>query len=428
MNTEKLVIFIRRVFIALATIGLVLNVAFDFIAFRKNQESDEMGVRVTQAFQSLIHLERMKSLLNEGKFHAQNPSIQLELEKFLNFQSNQINASRIEDLKSALATSSKAGLENLNSLSGTIMKEIASLQSADTALDAQVASEMMRALLWDLGLIGAMLLLFILNANAKRKVEHNLKVSLFNMRESLMSLEERAFSRSMTSKMVVHDLKNPIGTIREFAQLLLDDPKSELTVAEFSQRIRQISERSLLLVESLLYENESDRIIKRKVDIIPILQDVSSQFEIHASKKSQKIVREIKTNQGFVLGNVLKLEELISNILSNAIKYSPLESKIKIKAFESGDFLQIEVEDQGPGFSETDKKNAFQFGKKLSAAPTNNESSTGYGLYIVKQIVESSNGEVEILDSTSGLGARIVIRLPLCREKVNDSRTDLTEL
>lgn len=369
MNTERSRTILHRTFIVITVVGLVLNVAFDLAAFKKNKESDLMGDRVARSFQTLLHLERVQS--NEATENLRQKAID----------------------------------------------EVVGLQKADSALEDQVESEMMRALIGDLGLVGIMLFLFILNMQAKRKAEQNLKASLNNMRESLTNLEEKAIGRRIASKMAVHDLKNPIGSIMGFAQLMYDDPKSELSVTEFSDRIRQISERSLVLVESLLSEHDTEEMVKQKVNLVPIIEDISSQLEVQALQKSQKIIQDLKISQAYVLGNTLKLEEVISNLLSNAIKYSPADSKIRISVSSSVNFVKVDVEDQGPGFSEEDKRNAFQFGKKLSAVPTNNESSTGYGLYIVKQIVESFGGEVEILDSTSGQGAHIQVRLPILKEK-----------
>lgn len=427
METETSRNFLHRIFIFLAGAGLLLNVGFDFVAFRKNQESDHMGLRVANSFQTLVHLERLNHLLESTDFNTSKKSIQNEIDRINENQTEILNAIAVENLKNAIANSPQQAIEVSRQLRTATVEEIAKLQAADIVLDSQVESQMMRALIADLGLIGAMLLLFFLYLLAKRKVEQDLKSSLINLRESLINLESKAVRRKIASKMAVHDLKNPFGTIMGFAQLMQDDPKSFSSVTEFSNRIRQISERSLVLVETLLSENESEAMVKQKVDIIPIINDIASQLTIQASKKSQKIILEVKMKQAFLFADSLKLEEVISNLLSNAIKYSRHGTKIKIRVCDMNELIQIDFEDQGPGFTEDDKKNAFQFGKKLSAVPTDNESSTGYGLYIVKQIVEAFKGEVEIFDAMSGKGARIQIRLPRFQEKSSDSKTPKSE-
>ncbi len=412
MNTERLTGLIRDFFLAIAGIGLVLNIVFDFNTFRKNQESDRLGEKVARSFQGLVQLQKI-NLLSPSYDKFQKELVFSEIDQLKKFELESFDSSTLERLKDSLEMPLQSRKDTADSLEEEVVKEIAKHEEANHFFNADVENEMKKALVFDFFIILVMLTLFILNLVAKRKVEQNLKSSLINMRDSLSALQEKVFSRKVASKMAVHDLKNPIGTIMGFAQLLHEDPKSDSTVMEFSERIRQISERSLVLVESLLLEDDGAQAIKNKIDITPVINDICSQLEIQAAKKGQNIIRDFKIPHAFILADSLKLEEMLSNILSNAIKFSPRGAKIRLNVSECKGSVQIEVEDQGPGFSEQDKKNAFQFGKKLSAVPTANESSTGYGLYIVKQIVEAFDGEVELLDAHSGSGTRFQVRFPL---------------
>ena len=111
----------------------------------------------------------------------------------------------------------------------------------------------------------------------------------------------------------------------------------------------------------------------------------------------------------------LLLTEICDNLISNAIKYSPFEAEIYITAGKKNNENQDEVilisfNDQGPGFSETDKKRMFRKFQKLSADPTGDETSTGLGLYITKKLVELHNGRIW-LESTSGTGSTFFVEL-----------------
>jgi signal transduction histidine kinase len=120
----------------------------------------------------------------------------------------------------------------------------------------------------------------------------------------------------------------------------------------------------------------------------------------------------------------MRIEEVIDNLVSNAIKYSPHNKKISIFVRHiTGDhnqkFVQFEVKDEGPGLSEQDKTKVFGSFQRLSARPTGGESSTGLGLSIVKQLVELHDGKIWV-DSKQGSGSSFSFILQSEEEKVRD--------
>ncbi len=100
----------------------------------------------------------------------------------------------------------------------------------------------------------------------------------------------------------------------------------------------------------------------------------------------------------------------MDNLVSNAIKYSPLGKTIWVTVQRQGPIVQFRVRDEGPGLTDDDKKKLFGKFQRLSALPTDNESSTGLGLSIVKQIVEMHNGQVWA-ESEAGQGSTFIIEL-----------------
>jgi two-component system sensor histidine kinase/response regulator len=105
------------------------------------------------------------------------------------------------------------------------------------------------------------------------------------------------------------------------------------------------------------------------------------------------------------------LVQVMDNLLSNAIKYSSPEKHIYVEVTAMGDLCAFAVRDEGPGFTEEDKKRLFGKFARLSAHPTGDESSTGLGLSIVKKIVEAMEGTVRC-ESTAGNGATFIVTLP----------------
>ncbi len=403
----------QKLFIGFAVLGLIFNIVFDFIAFSENRTSDVFDQKFHTLMQASLNVERLDKALNTQKASKQQ-DIQIELNQLRQLHLTIPGAPSLDQLKTTLLQDSDDASEfMLSQLRMSLSKELMKIQKVDTEQSDVVDKKIMGALALDVILIAIMFTLFILNVRTKKRTEEALRRSLLNMRNTLISLEEQTLKRSLSAKTLVHDLKNPIGTIMGFAQLLKEDPGSELSVVEFSDRIKKISEGCLTLVENLLVTPEEKPFEMDKVNFSILTQQICSQFEIQARIKRQQIISQISEIPCIVKGNQNKLEELLSNIISNAIKYSPFDSTITV-SLTSIDSYQLEllIEDQGPGFTEVDKRKAFQLGQKLSAQPTNGESSTGFGLYIAKRTVELHKGSIEILKGTNK-GTQFRIKLPL---------------
>ncbi len=106
-----------------------------------------------------------------------------------------------------------------------------------------------------------------------------------------------------------------------------------------------------------------------------------------------------------------RIREAIDNLMSNAVKYSPIGGAIDVSVGQEADSVSIEVRDTGPGFSAEDMPRLFGRFQRLSAKPTAGESSTGLGLSIVKRIVDLHGGRITVL--TNGLQTGTAFRMTL---------------
>ena len=107
-----------------------------------------------------------------------------------------------------------------------------------------------------------------------------------------------------------------------------------------------------------------------------------------------------------------RINQVVDNLISNAIKFSPLGTDIYISMGQEGDMAKVSVRDQGPGISVEDQARLFGEFQKLSARPTGDESSTGLGLSIVKKIIEEHKGSI-LVESKAGEGSTFIFKLPL---------------
>ena len=107
-----------------------------------------------------------------------------------------------------------------------------------------------------------------------------------------------------------------------------------------------------------------------------------------------------------------KVDEVVDNLISNAIKFSHKGSQIRIKSYKDANSVSVEVSDNGLGMSEDDIRQAFQKGMRLSAAPTAGESTSGFGLWVVKKLIEAHDGKVWV-KSVIGKGSTFFFSLPI---------------
>jgi signal transduction histidine kinase len=148
------------------------------------------------------------------------------------------------------------------------------------------------------------------------------------------------------------------------------------------------------------------------IDIPLLVREVVETSRPLLEKKQQAI--EINAPDDLrVSGDPDRLREAIDNLVSNAIKYSPIGGQIEISARQEADEVLIQVSDNGPGLSPEDMSRLFGRFQRLSAKPTAGESSTGLGLSIVKRIVELHGGQISAQSPGPGSGTTFTIAVPV---------------
>jgi len=212
-----------------------------------------------------------------------------------------------------------------------------------------------------------------------------------------------------------HDLRNPIGAILGYSDLMLGSDHIDQT-KEFAHYIHTSAGQMLNLVNGFLISSNNDSVEFElefsNFDITDLISFLVKDFEYAAEKKKQKIVFETPNFPIIITSDRLKIKEVIENLLSNAIKFSPENMEISVSLKKENYFIEINIKDQGPGFSDSDLKKVFGKFQRLSALTTSNESSTGLGLFISKKMVDKLNGSIDIV-SEPGKGSTFTVKLPL---------------
>jgi signal transduction histidine kinase len=212
-----------------------------------------------------------------------------------------------------------------------------------------------------------------------------------------------------------HDLKNPLQSIMGFADLIAERIDDKETVRSYSQIIKRSSERMFNIVSSLLknlrYDATQLSLNTEPTDVGEVLHLVLEHNLPQMERKSLTLCAQIETNCIAHIDRAY-MSEAFDNLISNAIKYSPICKQITVSLQRISNSLRIAIKDDGQGLNEDDKAKLFSQFQSLSAKPTGGESSTGLGLYIVKQVVEKHSGRVWAESDGKNQGATFFVELP----------------
>ncbi len=215
-----------------------------------------------------------------------------------------------------------------------------------------------------------------------------------------------------------HDLKNPLSAIRGYAEEI-QEAFSEMSgeeVVEMAGLIQTSSKKMFDLITNLLDVNaiESGKmnISLQTVNILPIVQSLVDHYRDRAKAKNitLQFMASNLPHPAFVDENTT--HQVLDNLISNAVKYSPSSKNITVRLVLQEQYIRCEIQDEGPGLSEQDKKKLFGKFNRLTAKPTGGEHSTGLGLFIVKKLVEAMNSQVWC-ESELGQGATFIVQFPI---------------
>jgi two-component system sensor histidine kinase GlrK len=235
------------------------------------------------------------------------------------------------------------------------------------------------------------------------------------LRDQLTTLEQ---GKQHFVRNVSHELKTPLANIHEGATLLADQIVGEINAEQ--QGIVEImltnSNRLEHLISELIHYGSAN--VRRngskleRLDLRDIVRTVIKDLELRLRSKS--IVLSEDLHPAVMSGNREQLRLVVDNLLSNAVKYTPERGRIDVGLRQQRGFLQLTVQDDGPGIRPEDRSNVFEPFFRASSGREAGVKGTGLGLAIVRECVASHQGIVDVVDSPSGRsGACFRVRLPV---------------
>lgn len=214
---------------------------------------------------------------------------------------------------------------------------------------------------------------------------------------------------------VSHELRTPITSIKGFSETLLDGAyKDEKMLLSFLEIIYKESNRLQMLIQDLL---ELSKIEQHgfTVNIMPMgLQDVLIRgAELTGPRLDEKnmsfrvdIERDVQ-----VMGDANRIIQIVTNLITNAITYSPENTIVTIRLKENETYGILEIEDQGIGIEKHEIARVFERFYRVDRARSRNSGGTGLGLAIVKHLVEAHHGRIQV-ESEVGIGTKMIVMIP----------------
>jgi signal transduction histidine kinase len=230
-----------------------------------------------------------------------------------------------------------------------------------------------------------------------------------------------------------HDLKNPLAAIQALANLIKtswDDFPQE-KIIEFADMIEVSALKMFSLITNLLDVNaiESGKRILfcNQVDILPSLQTVVNNYQRRAEEKQITLQFQFIEDSYNVWADENALFQVLDNLISNALKYSPHGKKVLVEIVKDEKTVCCKISDEGPGLSEAEQQKLFLKFVRLTPRPTGGEHSTGLGLFIVKKLIDGMNGKVWC-ESQLDKGSIFVLEFPLIQKDAVIKTDELEQL
>ncbi len=206
---------------------------------------------------------------------------------------------------------------------------------------------------------------------------------------------------------VAHDLRGPLNNIDALSSLMLLENEDNVEAKMIQSSASQAKNIIYDLIEGIKQGDDDFR--KDKISLNNLLQQVVKKWKVSSDRLINSALPE---EEIFIMANSSKLERVLDNLISNALKFSPKSAPININLHNEEKYAAVTIQDFGIGIDEGMQKYIFDQFSKASRKGLLGEKSIGLGLYISKQLIEKHGGSIQVT-SEKNQGTTFIIKLPL---------------
>lgn len=269
---------------------------------------------------------------------------------------------------------------------------------------------------------------FILDLSDRKKLELE-RAELLNREQAARQQAEAAsHMKDEFLAIVSHELRSPLNGILGWSRLLRTRKLDPDTTAKALASIERNAQAQTQLIEDLL---DISRIIRgkvrlnlRPVSLIPIIQASLDTTRPTADTKAIQLLSHLDANLGLVAGDVERLQQIVWNLLSNALKFTPEGGKVEVQFTQAGTHARLQIMDTGQGISQEFLPYVFDRFRQADPTTTRTQGGLGLGLAIVRNLVELHGGSIWVESAGVGQGATFIIELPLLPDGNQQTNAD----
>lgn len=401
--------------------------------------------QLTNAFQNLVEgycvlkeFDKAEPLLDSMEYHASLLSDPKEISSTWQARSEYFEArgdyqtalkeyKRVAKYRDSVATASQnAELAKLQAEFEVSARDAdIALLEAENTLQEEVnkrANFLSTVLAIGIGLLfaGLVALVFLLRGRSRtnRLLQENNQVIQEKNRlleKQKVVLEDLNREKDGLIGIVAHDLKSPLNKSLALIEVIQGSGPLNHAQSQAAEMIAKTNGAGMSLIRDLLELNsleqeKADRELKR-LEASSLFEEICATFSAEAGRKGIQLTFSSPPEGVSFQSHPLSICRILENLISNALKFSKSGSSVLVSAAKSGELVQLEVRDEGPGISKEEQDKLFKKFQRLSAQPTGGESSTGLGLAITKSLVDKLGGSI-LVKSEVGKGTAFVIQLP----------------
>ena len=258
--------------------------------------------------------------------------------------------------------------------------------------------------------------------------EHVKDVGTMVIMQDITEAKQLEAARSEFLHMLSHDLKSPLSSVLGYAQLLDKTLSLDERYHKFLLHIQNAADRMLEMINQLLMTVDEDVVAQEEGEEIELDSLISQVLQDVAGAATNKSITLLKEQQGkpySIHAARIRLYHALLNLVENAVKYSPPETRVVVSVNYGPDAISIRVKDQGPGVDEDDLSRIFD--KYYRGRQPTGQPGSGLGLAVVRSNVEAHGGQVSVTNSPDG-GAVFTVDLPISLRANSDDETPSDEL